>query len=99
MMPKRARKLNRLNEQDCVDATCWRQGGACQRYRMVVCIDPAEDDDIGDFLMVYRRTEPWASWGVARRGARVLLWRCADGADIGTFETVGEALGAIENAA
>jgi len=99
MLPKREAGLNRLNQQDCDDAACWRQDRARQGYRMAVCIDPAEDPDIGDFLMVYRSSEPWAAWGVARRGDAVLLWRCADGADIGTFETVAEALGAIERAA
>lgn len=56
---------------------------------------PQDDPQLGDFLAIYRRGEPWATWGVARQGPSLQVWRCATGADFGEFRTIQEALGAI----
>lgn len=52
-----------------------------------------------DFLLLYAGDGSWARWGASRRGRSISVWRCADGADIGPFDTMREALGAALDAA
>ncbi len=54
--------------------------------------DPPE---VGSFLSVYRRGEPWSRFGITRLGGRILAWCCVTGADIGRFDSVAEALMAL----
>ncbi len=95
-MPRRGVE-NRLTAQDRIDALVWESTvdpASCGR--MIIHHRQHNDDpEIGDFISIYRQNSSWATWGVARRGAVVSLWRCATGADLGEFATVREALATI----
>jgi hypothetical protein len=88
-------RQNRLTPLDRREALSWARSLARLWCRVVIYDDPTEDEDIGDFISVYRLGQSWASWGVARRGSHVVLWRSDQGVDIGTFPSVAEALQGI----
>jgi len=94
-LPGVSKKQNRLTAQDRREAVCWSQGVAGLWCRLVIYADPTEDEDIGDFVSIYRLGQSWASWGVARRGDQILLWQSDHGVDIGAFPTMADALQAI----
>ncbi|MEJ1975242.1 MAG: hypothetical protein WDN49_03425 [Acetobacteraceae bacterium] len=54
-----------------------------------------EAPEDGDFVLVYRSGDRWARWGAARQGTHILLWRCANGAEVGIFPTMRQALDAL----
>jgi hypothetical protein len=93
----RSDKNIRLTLGDRMDVTTWLEQASRYGYdRLVIheCgdLDPPEVDN---FLSVYRRGQAWASWGIARTGPTVLAWCCANGADVGRFASIGDALTAL----
>jgi hypothetical protein len=96
-----AKSPARLTLRDRLEIDAWRNP-ACMRGfdRLVIHerghLDPPEFEA---FLGIYRRGESWARWNVARCGAWVLAWCSANGADIGRFDSVGEALQTLLGAA
>jgi hypothetical protein len=84
-----------LATADLRDARHWAAGHAGTWCRIVIYADPDEDDEIGDFISIYRIGHHWAAWGAARRGRRILLWRADTGKDVGRFATMREALDLI----
>lgn len=60
---------------------------------------PIDGNETCDFLLLYAGEDPWARWGVARRGRSINVWRCADGAELGPFDRMRDALGAALEAA
>jgi len=90
-----AHRRNRLSPQDISQAKAWAGGSARHWCRIEICADPSEDERIGDFVSIYRLHDPFASWGAARRGTRILLWRSDFGTDIGYFARMSEALGSV----
>jgi len=99
ILPFMPRRLvdNRLTAQDRIDALVWESmADIASCGRMIIHHRQHDDDpEIGDFISIYRQDSNWATWGVARRGHVVSLWRCATGADAGEFATVREALATI----
>ncbi len=88
---------NRLTAQDRIDALIWESSAnlvSCGRM-IIHHRQHTDDPEIGDFISIYKQDSNWATWGVARRGRVVSLWRCATGADLGEFATVREALASI----
>jgi hypothetical protein len=84
----------RLTLRDRLEIDAWRDPACIRGYdRLVIhergCFDPPEFESI---LGIYRRGESWARWNVARCGAWVVAWCSANGADIGRFNSVGDAL-------
>lgn len=59
---------------------------------------PNAEPDAPDAVMLYPAGERWARWGLARQPDGVLVWRCADGVELGRFATVAEALDAALDA-
>lgn len=55
---------------------------------------PNAEPDTPDAVMLYPAGERWARWGLARQPGGVLVWRCSDGAELGRFATMAEALDA-----
>lgn len=79
--------------RDLLDLNAWDSSGRR------VEVDRSEDlDGLGQFALVFRGNEPWATWAISREGARVLLWDCITLADIGRFDCMRQALAAIPNA-
>jgi hypothetical protein len=93
VLPKRAPKLNRLFDRDRAEAKRWCRTVASPCYRTLEYADA--DEDIGDFILISRSDQAWASWGVARRGDMVLLWQSTNGENMGFFKTMALALAAL----
>jgi hypothetical protein len=93
VLPKRVARLNRLREQDRAEARLWCEGLGNPRYCMLEYAEA--DEDLGDFILISGVDEAWATWGVARRGDTILLWRSIGGETIGSFETMALALKAL----
>ncbi len=49
----------------------------------------------GPYAMLYEGGTAWASWGVMRQAADVLVWDCVKFTDIGRFGSMQDALAAI----
>ncbi|MBV9755852.1 MAG: hypothetical protein JO047_02245 [Alphaproteobacteria bacterium] len=92
--------MTRLTMKDRIEVLKLSDAARANGYDRLLIRDrhPEDDPQLGDFLAIYRRGEPWASWGVQRRGPALHVWRCATGADLGEFRTVEEALDAIVTA-
>jgi hypothetical protein len=89
--------MTRLTMKDRIELLKLSDTARASGYDRLVIRErhPEDDPQLGDFVAIYRCGEPWASWGVARRGPSLHVWRCATGADLGEFRTIEEALGAI----
>ena len=85
--------------RDRIEALEWRTTCAVQETGLarldIHAEHPGDDQETCDLLLLYRRDERWARWGVVRRADRIGVWRCADGADLGCFETMRQALDAL----
>jgi len=86
---------NRLTVADLQDAEDWASGLSKLWCKLVVYESPAHDEEIGDFISIYKLGQSWASWGVARRGGSIVLWRADCGSDLGIFSRMRDALDAI----
>ena len=93
------RPENWLTLIDRAQALRWQADEAANRGVRLAIYRRQQDDppEIGDFVSIYRANEMWAAWGVARRGQLLRLWRSANGADIGEFATMQEALAAVSS--
>jgi len=85
----------RLTFHDRRQATIWASGAAAALCRLHVYADPDEEDEIGDFISIYRPSEQWASWCVARRGHAIIVWETKHGKDLGSLPDMIEALHGI----
>lgn len=96
----RPRGRNGFTVRDRIEAHEW-QAALLTRPGALARLDihaeqPGDDgQEACDLLLLYRRDQRWASWGVARRDGQVGVWCCADGVDLGRFETMREALAAV----
>ncbi len=93
--PQPARPVaNRLSMRDRIEALSWAD--TIQRFGYTrVVLDttaPERDPELGDFLLVYRRDVPWASWGVGCVEDGFMLWRPATGATVACYPTLRGAL-------
>jgi hypothetical protein len=95
--PSPALRGNRLTIRDRIEVLAWVEAARRCGYDRVVIRErhPEDDPHIGDFLSIYRAGECWATWGVARQGRALRVWRCATGADLGDFPNTEAALAAI----
>lgn len=96
------RQANRFTVRDRVELLEWEAARSRGRgfSRMVLHEqEPIDGDEVCDILLLYAGEGPWARWGAARLGRSISVWRSADGADLGRFDTMREALGATLSAA
>ncbi len=89
---------NQLTIRDRIDAVTWESNASLANCCRMVIHHRQHDDDpeTGDHIAIYRQGSRWATWGLARCGDVVTLWRCATGVDEGEFATTWDALSAIE---
>jgi hypothetical protein len=83
-----------LTARDRIEVARWQQDAHRLGYDRLVIherewFDPA---DVGSFLSIYRAGEPWARWGITRKGMSVLAWCSLTGDDFGPFVSVSDAL-------
>ena len=86
-----------LTPLDRVDVTVWQDRARLAGYDRMVIHDRDDGDaaEVGEFLSVYRRGDAWSRWGFARVGLAVRAWCCLTGADMGEFDTLGDAFTAV----
>ena len=53
---------------------------------------PCEADERVDFVLFYAPDRCWADWGLARAAGGIVIWSCGDGAQIGPFAAIEDAL-------
>ena len=99
VVPFRPLRPNAFTVRDRVEALQWRESGPAQASGLarldIHAEHPGDGQETCDFLLLYRRDECWARWGAVRRADRIDVWRCADGSDLGRFETMRQALDAL----
>ena len=65
-------------------------------YVSIHALEPDDTLDAGDYAGIYRSNDRWAVWGLVRKGRKVSVWHGPSGPDFGLYDTVAEALAAIE---
>jgi hypothetical protein len=95
--PRVQESAHKLLAADKASACEWEFGAAAYGFDRVVIHEQigGQSPEDGDFVLIYRMGDRWARWGAARQGAHILLWRCANGAEVGIFPTMQEALDAL----
>jgi hypothetical protein len=93
----RLAKCASLTIKDRMDVAKWRENAGQFGYDRLVVHERLAGDppELGSYLAVYRRGEPWARWGITRMGQGLMAWCCVTGNDVGSFATVEEALQAL----
>ena len=99
VVPFRPLRSNGFTVRDRIDALEWQATHAAQASGLIR-LDfhpehPGDGHETCDLLLLYRRDARFARWGATRRAGRIGVWRCADGADLGRFETMRQALDAL----
>ena len=99
VVPFRPIRANSFTMRDRIEALEWQATRAAQDAGLarlnIHAEHPGDDQEVCDLLLLYLRDERWARWGAVRRADRICVWRCADGADIGRFETMRQSLDAL----
>ena len=83
--------------RDRMDVSDWRDAARAAGYdRMVIHNrDYGDAQEVGDFLSMSRRGQSWSRWGFARQGRFVNGWCCLTSMDMGRFDSLNDALGAV----
>jgi hypothetical protein len=88
---------NELTVQDKIAVCLWERALDSPELCRVVIHDQIDTDcDEAGVVLVYGPDSPWARWGLARRGDRIVLWQCSKGLELGLFHTMRSALAALE---
>ena len=83
-----------FTSHDLIALTCWmeRVDGHGYRRMLIERGSGGRSPDEGGYALIYGPGSDWASWGLTRAGAEVVAWRCADGAELGRFPSMRQAL-------
>ena len=92
--------LNRLTVADRVHAMTWNETIAAPAGARLTIFARQPDDgpEVGDYIGIYRADDRWAVWGATRDGGVITVWHGPSGADIGTFNSMEEALAEVPSA-
>ena len=88
VIPFRRRPPDGFSSAELVELAGW--GGSGRRLELEAAVEGQFN-----FALIYQDQTPWASWGLGRDGADILVWDCITHADIGRFGTLGAALAAV----
>ncbi len=99
--PQASAAAHKLLPEDKTEACAWELTAMAYGFDRIVIHEQmgGSGPEDGDFVLIYRTGDRWARWGAARQGGQVLLWRCANGVEVGAFPTMREALNALLNPA
>ncbi len=95
----------KLSPKDKIDIFHWEaRGGSSRISRIALHEDSGDSEETADVVLIYGSVgpdgRPWggsfAQLGLARQDSSILLWRCSDGADLGLFADILQALQAAE---
>lgn len=83
-----------FTSHDLIALTCWMQRADGHGYRRMLIERGSGESrpDEGGYVLVYAPGREWASWGLSRIGLEIVVWQCSDGADLGRFATMLQAL-------
>jgi hypothetical protein len=86
---------------DRIAARKWAEDARDHGIRAIRIHDPESGDDpgLGSFLLIYSNDAMWARWGVAACGDGFEIWRPADGATVGWYASLAEALAEVRRQA
>lgn len=70
------REVNRLSFRDRIDIMEWHASEAAQGYtRLAIDTEHAgHNPELGDYVLVYRPEDQWASWGVGCCDGGYMVW-------------------------
>ena len=86
---------NRFTVQDRIEVLRWQADADRAAGRVAVCgPHSADDPEIGDYVLIYRRGEVWARWAVTREEGTYRVWCFADNRAVGAFASLHVALDA-----
>ena len=89
-----------LTVADRMAVLVWSSQGGGGYARMVLEEGiPGATPDRGGYVLLYRLNERWAALGLTRRVTGITVWRCSDGASLGTYAAMVAALAALPPAA
>jgi len=92
----RSPEVSSLSARDRLDLAQFHDRVWLSGYRIVLYErEPGDAPEVGSFLSLYRKGEPWARWSVARLGTGLSAWCAGTSQDIGTFNSVPEMLRAL----
>ena len=85
---------HKLLGRDKAEACAWEEIAMAHGFNRIVIHEQlgSRGPEEGDFVLIYRTGDRWARWGAARQGKGILLWRCANGAQVGIYPTMKAAL-------
>jgi hypothetical protein len=95
--PGRERTDRRFSVRDRMEVAAWRLDAAEAGYGRVV-VDHAsgvDDDERGEYLLIYERDNDWARWGIGCRADGYLLWDAIRGTTIGVYPALRQALAEV----
>lgn len=93
VLATRRKPQNRFTVQDRIDVLRWQVDAEGASARVAVHgPHPADDPEIGDYVLVYRRGEVWARWAVTREGTACRVWCFAENRGVGVFASMRAAL-------
>lgn len=94
--PTRPDRTGRLTLSDRASVLARQDAAHARGYErlLIHTPPPGAEADTPDAVMLYPAGERWARWGLARQPGGILVWRCADGVELGRFDTMAEALDA-----
>ena len=83
-----------FTSHDLMALNHWMQRADGHGYRRLLIERGSGDTqpEGGSYVLVYAPGSEWARWGLARTSAGVMVWHCSDGADLGHFATMTQAL-------
>ncbi len=83
-----------FRSHDLIALACWVRRADAHGYRRTLLEDGTSDGEPeeGAYVLIYPPSSDWASWGVLRDGAEIVVWHCGTGADLGRFASMLQAL-------
>lgn len=86
-----------FTSHDLIALTCWKQRADAHGYRRILLEGGSEDGgpEEGSYVLIYAPGCEWATWGLSRADAEIVVWHCGTGADLGRFATMLAALDSL----
>ena len=96
VLPGRTQK-NRLTMRDRIQALEWAASHANPAGARLEIHGQLFGDapEMRDYIGIYRAHDQWLVWGAARNDAAITVWHGPSGSDLGAFESMEDALGAL----
>jgi hypothetical protein len=83
-----------FTSRDLISLNEWSRRSDAHGYRRIIVEGGSTrgDPDEGAYVLLYTTDNDWARWGIGRSHDGIVIWHCGTWADLGTFDTMIEAL-------